>query len=239
MVNGIAEQDFEQSRQVLYRYCMKLTESTWEADDLVQESCAKALAYLRDGRTHANLSALLMRTARNLWVDQKRRERTMKLIMNEQQLYELASSNEQSAISDAERWIHHLVTVLSPLQLTVFMMRDIFQYKAQETAHLLLMSESAVKAALFRARRNIERERGSWKDDALDKPMDEWTHELALAYSQAFERSDVTAMIQLAMTYSQAASGIRAVGQYQVTQQVEQHGSLKADNPVIQMCFAA
>ena len=65
---------YEPLRPTLYRYCRHLTRSPWDAEDLVQDTLARAFATLgalleppRDPR------AWLFRVASNLWIDRVRR----------------------------------------------------------------------------------------------------------------------------------------------------------------------
>ncbi|WP_052098338.1 RNA polymerase sigma factor [Paenibacillus stellifer] len=101
----------------LQRYCLSLTRSPWEADDLVQDAWLKALAPIRAG--HANPEALLLRTARNAWLDRMRRQavllRKLPLLAQQQDM-----EAQQDAPSDAglmeEAAFRTLARELSPLQ---------------------------------------------------------------------------------------------------------------------------
>lgn len=143
-------------QSALKRYCLSLTRSPWEADDLVQDAWLKALAPIRAG--HANPEALLLRTARNAWLDRMRRQavllRKLPLLAQQQDM-----EAQQEAPSDAglmeEAAFRTLARELSPLQRAVFLLRDVLDYSAAETAELLGTSEGAAKAALHRARRAL------------------------------------------------------------------------------------
>lgn len=58
--------------RTLQRYCLSLTRSRCDADDLAQETWAKALGY-RKFTISPNPEALLLRIAKNTWIDASRR----------------------------------------------------------------------------------------------------------------------------------------------------------------------
>src|SRR6187399_693096 len=68
---------YEPLRPELYRYCRYLTRSPWDAEDLAQDALARAFVTLsRMGQPPPNPRAWLFRVASNLWIDEKRRERS-------------------------------------------------------------------------------------------------------------------------------------------------------------------
>lgn len=58
--------------KALQHYCLSLTRSRFDADDLAQETWAKALGY-RKFTISPNPEALLLRIAKNTWIDASRR----------------------------------------------------------------------------------------------------------------------------------------------------------------------
>src|SRR5260221_2858067 len=67
---------YEPLRPELYRYCRHLTHSPWDAEDLAQDTMARAFVTLgRMGQAPPNPRAWLFRVASNLWIDQTRRMR--------------------------------------------------------------------------------------------------------------------------------------------------------------------
>lgn len=59
--------------KTLQRYCLSLTRSRFDADDLAQETWAKALGYCKF-TISPNPEALLLRIAKNTWIDASRRQ---------------------------------------------------------------------------------------------------------------------------------------------------------------------
>src|SRR5512146_1915896 len=67
---------YEPLRSELYRYCRHLTRSAWDAEDLAQDTLARAFVTLaRMGAAPPSPRAGLFRVAANLWIDARRRRR--------------------------------------------------------------------------------------------------------------------------------------------------------------------
>ena len=66
----------EPLRPELYRYCRYLTHSAWDAEDLAQDTLARAFVTLGTVfRELPNPRAWLFRVVSNLWIDRTRRRR--------------------------------------------------------------------------------------------------------------------------------------------------------------------
>jgi len=59
----------------LRRFIWSLTNGAELSDDLVQETCLRALAHLDQWQPGSRLDSWMFRIARNLWIDQRRAER--------------------------------------------------------------------------------------------------------------------------------------------------------------------
>ena len=69
---------YEPLRGELYRYCRHLTRSPWDAEDLVQDSLARAFVTLAQMTVlPQSPRAWLFRIASNLWIDQMRGRREL------------------------------------------------------------------------------------------------------------------------------------------------------------------
>lgn len=195
-------------RHNLYRYCLRLTASEWEAEDLVQETSLRTLEYLSGEREHPNLQALLLRTAKNIWIDQCRRQVKLKAIRNEQLQHVGVEASDEAPLlgMETERLLGALNRSLSPLQMTIFVLRDVFQYTTGEAAGMLHMSEGAVKAVLFRARRSLLRLRGQLiAEEGISERQSEKERQFVRAYTEAFQQANAGALVALALTQIQPA----------------------------------
>jgi RNA polymerase sigma-70 factor (ECF subfamily) len=140
---------YEPLRPVLYRYCRHLSQSPWDAEDLVQDTLARAfatLASLPEGPPDPR--AWLFRVASNLWIDQLRR-RAVRVAAPE-----LATQDELvTAPTRAPREAAGTLLVkLSPQERAAFVLKDVFALELEEIAQILSTSVGAVKAALHRGR---------------------------------------------------------------------------------------
>ncbi|WP_262372114.1 RNA polymerase sigma factor [Rossellomorea aquimaris] len=59
----------------LYNYCLSLTKSVWQAEDLVQETLLKAYKVKSCEPGRILTISFLYTTAKNLFIDEKRRRR--------------------------------------------------------------------------------------------------------------------------------------------------------------------
>lgn len=180
----------------LNRYCLALTRSNSEAEDLAQETWLKALSY-RKFTLNPNPEALLLRIAKNTWIDIARRKAALGRALEHSQPL-TAQTAALNSISEVEMAFQALIRHLSPLQRTVFLLRDVLGYSATETAHTLDMSEGAIKAALHRARTALRcvREELQANDGPAVSQNDDFRM-LLRALADAYEQGQVPVMLEL------------------------------------------
>ncbi|MBB6675135.1 RNA polymerase sigma factor [Cohnella nanjingensis] len=187
--------ELERLQYVVQRYCLSLTGSGWEAEDLAQEAWLKALG-TKQLRHHPHPEALLLRIAKNAWIDQSRRKANLTRILEGEKRGDTARSDEDGlAIENA---LHALTLRLSPLQRTVFLLRDVLGYSIAEAAEMLKMTEGAVKAAHHRARRSLDAVQADLEADSLPAPEDDGLKAILRAMAAAYRSGDVAALIELA-----------------------------------------
>jgi RNA polymerase sigma-70 factor (ECF subfamily) len=143
-------QSFEPLRPELYRYCRHLTRSPWDAEDLAQDTLARALVTLGTMiRPEIDSPrAWLFRVATNLYIDRNRRAR--------EELGELpeapGATSDPRAIREAAGT---LIAKLSPQERAAVVLKDAFDLEHGEIAVVLSTSVGAVKAALHRGRSKL------------------------------------------------------------------------------------
>lgn len=137
---------YEPLRTSLYRYCRHLTRSPWDAEDLAQDTLARAFVTLGQmGHAPANPRAWLFRVASNLWIDRVRK-----------------TKREQPLVGDAPEYVGDpretreaaatLLGRLSPQERAAVVLKDVFDFSLDEAADALGTTVGAVKIALHRAR---------------------------------------------------------------------------------------
>jgi len=205
-MNGRAE---EMERELI-RYCLAVTGSAGEAEDLAQEAWLKGIESGALGG-HPNPKALLMRLARQKWIDRVRRERIhARLVARLAREVAEASADPNrdggdGSPDDLETMLAAVVRRLLPLQRTVFLLRDVLGYSAADTARLLRTTEGAVKSALFRARQSLRLVRDDLRP--ADRPAGDGDgtnvpgfRELVRALAYALRRADAHVIAALAQT---------------------------------------
>lgn len=141
----------ESLRPELYRYCRYLTRSPWDADDLVQDTLARAFVTL--GCLHQPLQnprAWLFRVASNVWLNRVRDRRELPF---ESPVAATATGDAMSAGPRATREAAGtLLGRLAPQERAAVALKDVFDLSLEEIALALSTSVGAVKAALHRGR---------------------------------------------------------------------------------------
>jgi RNA polymerase sigma-70 factor (ECF subfamily) len=170
---------YEPLRTDLYRYCRHLTRSPWDAEDLAQDTLARAFVTLAQmGHAPPNPRAWLFRVASNLWIDRVRHRG--------KEGPSVADVPETPVAVDPRRTREAAGTLLgqlSPQERAAVVLKDVFALSLEETAEALSTSVGAVKTALHRARGKLvepeEEERTTPAPAALD------------AFCEAFNAGDI------------------------------------------------
>jgi RNA polymerase sigma-70 factor (ECF subfamily) len=140
-------EQYEPLRPDLYRYCRHLTRSAWDAEDMVQDTLARAfvtLGCLDDAPV--NPRAWLFRVAYNGWLNQIRRPREL---LSEPGERAGPAALEPRAAREAAGT---LLSQLSPQERAAVVLKEAFDLSLEEIAEALATSVGAVKAALHRGR---------------------------------------------------------------------------------------
>lgn len=146
---------YEPLRPVLYRFCRYLTRTPWDAEDLVQDSLARAFATL--GSLHEppdNPRAWLFHVASNLWIDQLRRRSARPHASVS--LSQVPEPEVSAPTRDTREAAGTLLVQLSPQERAAVVLKDVFELSLEEIAAILATSVGAVKAALHRGRGRLK-----------------------------------------------------------------------------------
>jgi RNA polymerase sigma-70 factor (ECF subfamily) len=194
---------FADERRFLFGLCYRMTGSAADADDLVQETFARALAK-PPARTDSPWRPWLVRVALNLARDElrRRKRRTYKgpwlpEPVDDAELvepsHEPASTAGRYELVESVSFAFLLaLEALSPAQRAVLLLRDVFEYTGAETAAALDLSEANVRVLLHRARRALA------DYDQRRVPRDPSLRERSLEvmgrFMAAFAKQDVAGM---------------------------------------------
>ncbi|WP_339246743.1 RNA polymerase sigma factor [Paenibacillus sp. FSL F4-0243] len=215
-------------QMALKRYCLALTQSPWEAEDLAQDTWVKALGYMKASKhsklksdmndtsqmnnnsehtsrtnfssltNHPNPEALLLRIARNTWIDIMRRKATLSRVLEmDHSRTEEAAGN---GLFEIEAAFQALQKHLSPLQQAVFLLRDVFEHSGIEAAEILETTEGAVKAALHRARQALPAVRQELLQSDGPSILQDTELQIALnRLASAYEQGQIAELIELVL----------------------------------------
>ncbi|PAK54489.1 RNA polymerase sigma factor [Paenibacillus sp. 7541] len=211
----LSQQRVEELHALLHRYCLSLTGCPWDTEDLVQDTWLKVLDKFQK-RTHSNPEALLLRTAKNTWIDRVRRNRVYRRIVNEWLVQGDEMQTEQlDRKLQTEAVFQLLLQHLSRAQCTVFVLREGWQFSVAEAASLLDTTQGAVKAALHRARKALEaaelEEDAAWTA-MTEAEVEEVDGQLLQALATAYLAGDVDEVVRLIQTSGQPRESVMAVG---------------------------
>ncbi|RKI72891.1 sigma-70 family RNA polymerase sigma factor [Corallococcus sp. AB049A] len=143
---------YEPLRPDLYRYCRQLTRSPWDAEDMAQETMARAFASLGImAEPPRSPRAWLFRVASNLWLNRMRQAREVPA-PDGMEVPEPATRAEPRATREAAGT---LLSQLSPQERAAVVLKDAFGMSLEETAEALSTTTGAIKAALHRGRAKL------------------------------------------------------------------------------------
>lgn len=220
---GTFGEQVEPFRRELQAHCYRITGSTLEAEDMVQETFLRAWRRRETFEGRASLRAWLYKIATNACLDllDKRARRgipkTMQAVslphepippdINEPIWLEpypdnLLAVNELSPEQQLVR--REIITLafivalhrLPPRQRAILILRDVLEWDTREVAALMEATESSVKSALHRARATLAQQ-----DEILERHptpnLDAATQKRLEDYVTAWQTADIPLLVQL------------------------------------------
>jgi RNA polymerase sigma-70 factor, ECF subfamily len=164
-VNGQPQQglDFSEYLDGLYGYAMVLSKNSAEAEDLVQETCLRALRAIEGLRAKSSVKSWLFTILRNIWLNQLRQRRTapdlVELDAYESGNYEPADLTQDPHNGFVDRVAREQVRVAIqqlPLEFReIIMLREYEELSYQDIAALLGCPIGTVMSRLARARSRL------------------------------------------------------------------------------------
>ncbi|HXZ85653.1 MAG TPA: sigma-70 family RNA polymerase sigma factor, partial [Myxococcota bacterium] len=163
-VQQALERAFADERRLLFGLCYRMTGSAADAEDIVQETFARALAH-PPPRSDAPWRPWLVRVALNLARDELRRRKRRSYHgpwlpepVDDAELglgaHEPASTTGRYELVESVSFAFLLaLEALSPAQRAVLLLRDVFEYSSAEAAAALELSDANARVLLHRARR--------------------------------------------------------------------------------------
>ena len=142
-------------RPRLHRYVARMTGSTVDGEDVVQDAMVKATIALADSPEIDNLERWLFRIAHNAAIDFLRRRARAEAGRSDEEPDMLA--DDETPVSDPEVVAASLRTFmrLPAAQRAVVILMDVLEYRLSEICVIVGMSLPAVKSALHRGRARL------------------------------------------------------------------------------------
>ncbi len=155
--SDIAIQDFEQLlgaiRPRLHRYCARMTGSTTDGEDIVQEALMKAFAARPAAGVIDNAEAWLLRIAHNSALDFLR-HRARQPVTEAGEDFELVPAPDAPDPDIVAASLQRFMQ-LPALQRSAVILKDVLGHSVQEAAAITDASEPALKSALQRGRARL------------------------------------------------------------------------------------
>lgn len=200
LVHAVQNGDISAFEELVNRYDRKLlriarhvTRNREDAQDAVQEAFLKAFQHLHQFREQSQFSTWMIRiTLNHALMKVRKRQRTAREISMDEDfqangdkpLLEIADwAPNPEALYRASELRNILINALGelrPVLRTVFVLRDIEQLSTIEAAQAMGLSETAVKARLWRARRQLRERLSAYfsqpnarvRDDSIQTQLD-------------------------------------------------------------------
>ncbi len=137
----------------LLHFATQLTHSTAAAEDIVQETYVRAIgnADVLEDMSDAKCRAWLYRTARNLFIDQFRKEKHRADVMDEEAATAAGFSEDDLSMVE----VGQMIKLLSAEDRSIFWMRYMEGYNATELGEIFHLPPGTIRSRLALARQKI------------------------------------------------------------------------------------
>lgn len=138
----------------MYAYCYRLLRHPQNAEDATQETFLKIHRSLRQLENSASLQTWIFSIARNEAFTILRRARPAEeLEKAEEEVWEETNPLERVVEQEKAEIVQHCLSLLRPVYRELLILREYEQLSYMEIAQVTGATVSAVKAALFKARK--------------------------------------------------------------------------------------
>jgi len=141
-------------RPKLHRYCARMTGSTLDGEDVVQDALIDAYRRLETYDDSRPIGPWLFRIAHNRCIDVLRR-RDVRVRAEDAAAEPAVTEAVEPSGPALGRAVEHLVQHLPPKERACVLLKDVFDYTIEEIADLVESTPGGVKAALHRGREKL------------------------------------------------------------------------------------
>ncbi|PSQ87053.1 MAG: RNA polymerase subunit sigma-70 [Bacteroidetes bacterium QS_3_64_15] len=153
---------FEQERERLRRFVLKLVDDADEAENIVQETFTEAYQQIEDFRGESSVSTWLFSIARHLAYGHLRTSDRHNYLEHEtieflqaDQGGSAAATRKEVELSERKQIMHDALQELPEHYRRVVQLRDLEEKSTRETAEQLELTEVNVRVRLHRARKQL------------------------------------------------------------------------------------
>ena len=218
-----ARVDFERLvptlRPKLHRYCARMTGSSVDGEDVVQEALAKAFVALDAATDIENVEAWMFRIAHNAALDFLRRRRRERDLPDVDDVLADSPEDEHARAQESAAALTTFMR-LAARQRSCVILKDVLGYSIEEIGRLIDTSDMAVKAALHRGRARL-RELSAEHEAPPPLSMESAERARLQAYIERFNARDFEALrtllaedVRLDLVGRLALNGKAEVGNY-------------------------
>jgi RNA polymerase sigma-70 factor (ECF subfamily) len=155
--------DLQDYLEGLYSYGLVLSRNQAEAEDLVQETCLRALRAMERLRPDSNVKSWLFTILRNIWLNQLRQRKTVPDIVEldsdehgPNRAVDSSKDPHAAYVSDLERdHVWHAIGQLPLESREVVLLREYEELSYEEIAAMLQCPVGTVMSRLARARSKL------------------------------------------------------------------------------------
>lgn len=154
---------FEQERERLHRFVLKLVDDADEAENIVQETFAEAYRQIGDFRGESAVSTWLFSIAKHLAYGHLRKTDRHKYLEHEtiefldvDQGGTPPETDKEVELSERKRMVHEALQQLPDHYRRIVQLRDLEEKSTTETADQLGLTEVNVRVRLHRARKELK-----------------------------------------------------------------------------------
>ncbi len=194
--HGGLDRVLRELRPKLHRYTARMTGSTIDGEDVVQDAIVKAIEALPAAGAIANLEGWVFRILHNAALDFLRRRGRLSALSADDDpelvVEPVAVVSERQVAAASLRTFMQL----PPSQRSSVILMDVLGYSLHEIAGVTDLSVAAVKAALHRGRLRL-RELAQLPDDRVQPALDAAAQRRLAAYVERFNARDFDALRDL------------------------------------------
>lgn len=151
----------ERHRDALFRFCYHLTGNREDAEDVCQETLARAMTRVGSLQSDSAFRSWLFSIARNLSIDtHRRKKRTVTMPDDEAMPIQLFTEepHDHVEVEEEHQTVVEAMGKLAHSHQRVLVLREVEGMSYAAIAETLDVSQSAVETLLFRARRRLKEE---------------------------------------------------------------------------------